>query len=452
MNALSHVAAEQGTRTEWLAARILDVRWKDISPTTAKVAKQCMLDWIGVAVAARDEPLVKILVQEFANEPQREESTLVGHKQRVSASTAALINGAMSHALDFDDVIAGMGHPTVPVAPAALAIGEANGASGRDVLLAFILGVEAECRVARLMGPSHYADGWHSTATCGTFGAAASCAKLLGLDRGQLLHAIGLAGTQAAGLKSVFGTMAKPLHPGKSAQNGILAARLARSGFTSDTDILGSNQGFAATQSTSVNPAAMIQDPDRLLIVDALFKYHAACYLTHDSIEAAASLRREYGLKPEQIARVLVKVREGHLKVCNIQEPRTGLECKFSLRMTTALALSGDDTFKNELFSDDTAMRPDLVALRNKVVVEPTAVNRGSIVELELSDGRRLTQSADVGLPLEDLELQQAKLERKFKYLVEPILGTERAAEIIEAVRKLETIGRIDQLMAMCRP
>ena len=232
-------ATERTTSTEWLANRILGVRWDQVSPKAAKVAKQCILDWIGVAVAARDEPLVKILVQEFANEPQRQESTLIGYRQRVSASTAALINGAMSHALDFDDVIAGMGHPTVPVAPAALAVGEAKGASGRDVLLAFILGVEAECRVARLMGPSHYANGWHSTATCGTFGAAASCAKLLELDREQLLHAFGLAGTQAAGLKSVFGTMAKPLHPGKSAQNGILAARLARSGFTSNTDILG---------------------------------------------------------------------------------------------------------------------------------------------------------------------------------------------------------------------
>ena len=174
----------------------------------------------------------------------------------------------------------------------------------------------------------------------------------------------------------------------------------------------------------------MIEDPDRLLIGDALFKYHAACYLTHDFIEAAGSLRREHGFKPEQIAGVLVRVREGHLKVCNIKEPRTGLECKFSLRMTTALALSGEDTFRNELFADETAIRPDLVALRDKVVVEPTAGNRGSIVELEFSDGRRLTQTADVGLPLEDLELQQAKLERKFKYLVEPILGAQRAAEI----------------------
>ncbi len=323
MNAPAHVISQE-TATAWLVERLLSARWEQVPQQARTVAKQCLLDWIGVAMAARDEPLVKILVSEFADEIQKQECSLVGYPQRVSAATAAFINGAMSHALDFDDVITGMGHPTAPVAPAALAVGKSLNASGRDVLLSFILGVEAETRIGRLVGPSHYADGWHATATLGTFGAATACAKLMNLNKPQLLHAYGLAGTQAAGLKSMFGTMTKPFHPGKSAQNGILAARLGKAGYTSDENVLGSSQGFVATQSRTANVNAMTEDADRLVIEDALFKYHAACYMTHDSIEASAALRGEHEFAVDDIADVRVRVRQNHLGVCNIQDPADG--------------------------------------------------------------------------------------------------------------------------------
>ena len=364
------------------------------------------------------------------------------------------INGALSHALDFDDVNTAMnGHPTVPVAPVAIGLAETMAATGREALLAFIVGVETECRVGQLLGPSHYAKGWHATATFGTFGAMASAAKLMGLDDEQTRHAFGVAGTQAAGLKSVFGTMSKPLHAGKAAQNGLFAARLAAKGFTSDTDILDSDQGFAAVQSTPVNRKAALAEPTQgFYVADALFKYHAACYMTHNAIEATARLRNAHGLKPAAVEAVRVHVNPGHMGVCNIAEPRTGLECKFSLCMTVALALAGEDTFQEALFSDQTASRGDLVALRRRVSVTPDAAGPGSTVEVELKDGQVLADTVDVAKPVRDLAFQQAQIERKFRHLAEPAVGAATASEIIDICRNLETRPNVFRLMQLCRP
>jgi 2-methylcitrate dehydratase PrpD len=446
----AETAADPIGTTAALAARLTALAWSDVTVEAATVAKQCLLDWLGVSIAARDEPLVQILLDEFDGEG---ESTIIGSCRRARLHDAVLINGALSHALDFDDVITAMnGHPTVPVAPVALGLAESTGASGREALLAFIAGVETECRVGQLLGPSHYAKGWHATATFGTFGAMAAAAKLMRLNEGQTRHAFGLAGTQAAGLKSVFGAMSKPLHAGKAAQNGLMAARLAARGFTSDTDILDSDQGFAAVQSTTVNRQAALADAPRgFYVCDALFKYHAACYLTHNAIEATARLRAANALDPAQVEAIRVHVNQGHMGVCNIAEPRTGLECKFSLRMTAALALAGEDTFQEALFSDATAARPDLVALRDKVTVDPTQVGRGCVVTVRTKDGRELSRTGDVSQPLRNLAAQQAKLERKFRHLASGALGEARADRVIALCGSLETQPDLGELVGICR-
>ncbi|HLZ85547.1 MAG TPA: MmgE/PrpD family protein [Caulobacteraceae bacterium] len=446
-----HDHSRSETVTAALAARVSGMRLDAMPAAALTVAKQCLMDWIGVALAGRDEPLVRILLDELAAEDAAGGVSILGHGRRARIDDAVLINGAMGHALDFDDVIMPMGHPTAPVAPVVLALAEHRGASGAEALVAFIAGVEAECRVSRLMGPSHYAKGWHSTATTGAFGAAAAAARLLGVTGEALTHAFGIAGTQAAGLKSVFGTMSKPLHAGTAARNGLLAARLAVRGFTSDVDVLGSKQGFADTQSTTVDAEAGLAPRAAPWLVEALYKYHAACYLTHDAIEAASQLRIEERLSPEMIEAVSVKVPSGHLGVCNIQEPSTGLECKFSLRMTTALALAGEDTFQERLFCDETARRPDLVDLRNRVSVDPTQVGRGSVVTVRLRDGRVVSRQGDVSQPNRDLVAQQDRLERKFRQLTARALGAERASAVIDVCRHLEAQPDLRRLMALCR-
>jgi 2-methylcitrate dehydratase PrpD len=445
---LDHPSPVTQTVTAALADHVSAMRLAAMPSAALSVAKQCLLDWIGVALAGRGEPLVRILIDELAPANDPGGVAILGHGRRARLDDAVLINGAMGHALDFDDVIMPMGHPTVPVAPVVFALAQQRGASGAAALEAFIIGVETECRIARLLGPSHYARGWHTTATAGAFGAAAAAARLLGLEGEALAHAFGLAGTQAAGLKSCFGTMSKPLHPGKAAQNGLLAARLAARGFTSDSDILASPQGFVATQSTTADAAGALAERAQPWVVEALFKYHAACYLTHDSIEAANLLRTQDGVTPEAIKAVSIKVPPGHLGVCNIQSPSTGLECKFSLRMTTALALAGEDTFQEALFSDATARRPDLVALRDQVSIDPVQVGRGCVVTVRLKDGRTLSRTGDVSQPLRDLALQQDKLERKFRHLTATALGA-KADEVIRLCRTLESLPDLSGLMSL---
>jgi 2-methylcitrate dehydratase PrpD len=446
----AEAAVSERTVTQSLTERLSAMSLRAMSPEALTVAKQCLLDWLGVALAGRNERLVDILVDELAPEGVAGGASLIGRGRRARFDDAVLINGAMGHALDFDDVIMPMGHPTAPVAPVALSLAEHRGASGADALMAYIAGVEAECRIARLVGPSHYAKGWHATATLGTFGAAMAAARLLGVEGEALTHAFGIAGTQAAGLKSVFGTMSKPLHPGKAAANGLLAARLAARGFTSDVDILQSKQGFADTQSSTANADSALEDRAQPWVVEALFKYHAACYLTHDSVEAASALRADEKISLEAIESVYVRVPAGHLGVCNIQDPQTGLECKFSLRMTTALALAGEDTFQDSLFTDETAHRPDLVALRERVAIDPTQVGRGCVVTVRLKDGRTLSRTGDVSQPMRDLAAQQAKIEHKFLHLAVPAIGEGATEQVIAILRDLERQPDVRSLMSIC--
>ncbi|QQS14097.1 MAG: MmgE/PrpD family protein [Rhodospirillales bacterium] len=439
--------------TAALAAKAAGLRYQHLSPEARTVAKQCVLDFLGVSISGMDEPLTGILSEVAGEDGGSARSTVIGRGEHVGIATAALINGAMGHALDYDDVHLGMGgHPTVPVAPAVLALAEARGLSGRDVVTAFVAGLETECRIGRLVGPSHYAAGWHNTGTIGAFGAAAACANLLGLDAERTRHALGIAGTQAAGLKSVFGTMCKPLHAGKAAQNGVQAARWAAKGFTSHPSILDVPQGFLATQSTTPRPAEALAEPEGGFHIPAtLFKYHAACYLTHSSIEAVRTLKERFKLTGEEVERVTLRIDEGHLKVCGIPEPRTGLEIKFSLRFTAAMALAGRDTANDSVYTDELANDPALAALRDKVAIETRRHDRHSAAEvvMRLRDGREVSETTDVGEPMADLDAQWHKLAAKFRALVAPVLGAERTERLVAACRDLDSVEDLGAFMAM---
>ena len=276
----------------------------------------------------------------------------------------------------------------------------------------------------------------------------------MGLNEQQTARALGIAGTQAAGLKSQFGTMCKPLHAGHAAATGTQAASLAAKGFTSRENILETEQGFVDTQSTTASP----ENFDKALAQpaytqDILFKYHAACYLTHSAIEATARLCEQNLFDPNQIRQVTVQVDRGHFKVCNIQEPSTGLEAKFSLRFTVAMTLAGIDTSSIDIFTDALTQDPQLVAFRDKVQVvandteqaEPVA-NGETLVSIETEDGQVFSEAFNVAIPMRDLDGQWQKLERKFRALVTPRLGHERADEIVAMCRRLEQLDDLTPL------
>jgi 2-methylcitrate dehydratase PrpD len=453
MNVITDIAAQGLTHA--LAEQARTLRHSDLPAEICTLAKQCLLDTIAVSLPGAADPLTGMLLAEMEEQGGKAEATVIGRGTRLPAASAALVNGAAGHALDFDDVNMAMpGHPSVAILPALLALAEARGARGKEVLTAFVAGYELQCRVGQTIAPWHYdVLGFHSTATIGSFGAAAACAHLLGLDTEKFAIALGIAGTQAAGLKSMFGTMCKPLHAGKASYHGLLAAKLAARGFTSRADVLECAQGFARTHSPEFHPERALDDPSSgFYIRNNLFKYHAACYLTHAPIETARKLRDRHGFAPTQVAKAHLQLDEACDRVCNILTPRTGLEAKFSLRLTTAMALAGVDTGALTTYSEQTAADPVLAALRDKVSFDFRS-NTGHTkagLTLELTDGRKLTAQHDSGVPASDVAEQGRRLDAKFIALAEPILGRGRADALRSDITNLDTLPDIRSLMAHC--
>jgi len=447
--------ADQPVTSE-LARRAAALRPDDLPEEVRLLARQCLLDWLAVTLAGSREDLARILITEAEEQGGAPAATIIGHRLRTSPQQAALVNGAASHALDYDDVNMTMGgHPTAPLVAAILPLAEARNASGAQLLAAFVAGYETLCRVGALVAPGHYARGFHATATVGSFGAAAAAANLLGLGAQRTATALGIAGTQAAGLKSMFGTMCKPLHAGKAARNGLLAASLAARGFTSRDDVLECAQGFADTQSPDFRPDRALAPPrNGWHVLDNLFKYHAACYLTHAPIECARVLRQTPGFDPAAVREARLKVESGAARVCHIPAPRTGLEAKFSLRLTTAMALAGLDTAGLDSYSEKTAGDPRLVALRDKVTVDfqPDWPHTVAELELALADGRVLRARHDSGIPASDLAQQGRRLEAKFMSLAAPVLGSAQAERLAGAVASLDKLGSIAELTRLCVP
>ncbi len=419
------------------------------------IAKSCLIDWLGVTLAGSYDALAEMLRAEAAEQGGTEQATVIGGRSRTSVLQAALLNGTASHALDYDDVNLSMpGHPTVPVVPAILALAERDGFDGRAFIAAFIAGVEAEVRIGALMGESHYQKGWHTTGTVGTFGAAAGAAHMLGLDSDKTVTAYGIAGTQAAGLKSNFGTMCKPLHAGKAASNGLYAALLAKRGFTSNPEILECVQGFGDTQTDNFQPdLALAGMGETFHARGILFKYHAACYGTHASIEAANTLREKHTLAPDNIEKIEVHVPASYQKMCNIQNPTTGLEGKFSLRFTTAMAFAGENTGRTDSYSEETCADPKIVSLRDKISVVPQESweHANSEVIVSTNDGLVLRQMTDVSIAETDQARQWARLADKFRGLAEPVIGAEKAEKVIEAVGTLESRDGLAEIAELCR-
>jgi len=433
--------------TRALAERAIALCYDELPAPVRELAEQCILDYLGVAIAGSQDPLVRILLDEMAEAGGSPQSSIIGHSVRLPVVSAALVNGSAAHALDYDDVNMAMpGHPSVPILPGLLALAELKESSGTEVITAFVAGYETACRIGAALQPGHYNLGFHSTGTVGCFGAAAACARLLGLDAEATAMALGIAGTQAAGLKSQFGTMCKPFHAGKAAQNGLLAARLAQRGFSSRIDIVECVQGFALTHGPDFAPKAALAMPEAgFHLLANLFKYHAACYFTHAPIECARRLRVEHRLTPDMIAAITLRLDGSCERVCNIPVPVDGLQSKFSLRQTAAMALAGIDTASLDAYSAENTCDAALVGLRERVRFDwqhnwPQTLCE---LELELFDGRRVSTRHDAGIPAADIAEQGARLAAKFDVLVAPVLGASRARELREMISGLDNVADI---------
>jgi len=436
--------------TAALAQRAAELDYDDLPTPIRELARQCVLDYLGCAIAGAGDPLVRMLLDEMMEGGGAAQASVIGHHERLPALAAALVNGAAGHALDYDDVNLAMpGHPSVAILPGLLALAELKGSSGQEVITAFVAGYEIACRIGMALQPGHYALGFHSTATVGSFGAAVACARLLGLGAEATATALGIAGTQAAGLKSQFGTMCKPFHAGKAAENGLLSARLAIRGFSSRADLLECEQGFAATHGPDFSPEAALVTPEKGYHLFAnLFKYHAACYMTHAPIECARAVRRADGRSPEKIGAITLRLDAGCDRICNIAAPVDGLQSKFSLRQTVAMALAGIDTAGLDAYSEKNACDPELIRLRELVALDFREGWPSTLAEIEvtLADGKRVAARHDAGIPAADIAEQGERLAAKFDVLVEPVLGAPRTRELRKMVSELDGLSEIGSL------
>ena len=431
-----------------LCRRALAVRFDDLPGDIRTIARHCVLDTLAVAIAGAGTPLVGMLEAELVDQGGAGTAGVIGRDLTLPALSAALLNGTAGHALDYDDVTLTLpGHVSVAVLPAVLALAEERGASGAELVAAFVAGYETACRIGVLVAPGHDDGlGFHATGTIGTFGAAMGCAHLLGLDAERSAHALGIAATEAAGLKAMFGTPCKPLHAGRAAYNGLLAARLAARGFTSRPDALECAQGFAATHGPDFYPEAALAEPEGgWHLRGNLFKDHAACFSTHAPIEAARRLRLGHALTADRIDAVTVQVDESCDRACNIAAPRTAMEARFRLRLAVAMALAGLDTGRLDTWSDAACNEPILLRLRDRTRIEfqrGWPISRAEVA-VHLADGTVFSAEHDSGTPATDLAEQGRRLELKFSGLVTPVLGRRKMTALGQAIAELETLGSL---------
>ena len=391
-------------------------------------SKMSMIDWCGVAYAAKEEPVSKIVTKLIDEEQTKGLSRLISNGKEVSAKSAAFVNGTIGHALDYDDThFLFTGHPTASAFPTALALGEELGSSIDEIMLAYMCGVEISTRLGHILGYSHYNKGFHQTATSGAFGATLVASKLLKLDAKQIENALGIVSTRASGLKSQFGTMGKPFHAGIAASNGIEAAKLSKLGFVSCENGIECNQGFLKTHAWDETlPEAAINGLGKdFLFPEIKYKFHACCHGLHAFLEALDELKTKNNFNPDSIEKISIQTQPSWLQVCNINSPKTGLEAKFSYRLTAAMSLHGVDTGKLDSYDDEICFDEKIVETRDKVEVIPNDKMTNTEALIELKDGTEIYKNShDLNNKIEN-ELLQKKILTKSSSLLSDKLSNE---------------------------
>src|SRR5919108_5268862 len=388
--------------TARLAAFVVDTAFAAIPSQASARAKEAILDGLGCALVGSPTPIGKLITQYVRERSETARAAVIGSGFKTSAALAALANGTMAHALDFDDVNWSMsGHPTVPVLPAVLALGQEVHACGQEVLLAYTLGFEVETKIGLGVNPRHYDLGWHATSTLGTLGAATACAKLLHLDVPHTQMALGVAASTAAGLRQNFGPMPKPFHPGQAPMNGVTAALLAQLGWTADSHILEAPYGFCQLYAGQGhhNLGHIVKrfgTPYELIASGVAIKQYPCCAFTHRALDAMLALVQQHKLTVEDVAAVECLVGRPTTEVLIHVCPQTGLEGKFSTQYCMAAALL-DRRIGLLSFSDEKVKRPAAQRLFERVTMtlHPEAQRHGSsgeglpvTVMVMLRDGR----------------------------------------------------------------
>lgn len=439
----------------------------DRAPSGAIVqAKRCLLDGFAVILAGSTAHGSAIVRQYVRSVGEKGGASILGpERMAASAPRAALANGASGHALDFDDTQLSttpdrtyglLTHPTVPALASTLAVAEEQHASGAAFLEAFLTGFEVECKVAEAIDPEHYRRGFHSTATAGTFAGAAAAARLLKLDAVRTSHAIGIAASCAAGLRVNFGSMTKPLHAGRAAENGIVAATLAAAGFTAGDDGLDGRWGYFQVMGGGAEPHRLIGAlgrPYSIVEPGVSVKPYPCGSLSHPSMDAMLKLVTDNDIRPEQIAAIRLKAGSNILEPLRYKTAKTELEAKFCVPFLLGVIALRRKAGIQE-FTDAFVASAPIQQMMTKVstVFDPQIEAMGfdkirSIVEVDLIDGRTLVQKSDEryrGSPAWPFTM--AELRDRFVDCASPVLSNDRIQRAIEQIESIEKLSDIREL------
>ena len=428
--------------TRILARYLVESKYADIPAPVRHEAARALLNCVGCAIgSSRHETVENALaaLREFSGPPQ---AAVLGRSERLDILQAALINGISTHVLDYDDTHARAVHPSAPVLPALLAFAEWRKTSGAELVHAFVLGVETECRIGLSVFPEHYDRGWHITGTAGVFGAAAAAGKLLGLNEQQMTWALGIAATQAAGLREMFGSMCKSLHPGRAAQNGLTAALLASKNFTSSERAIEAPCGFAQVLSTKFEPAVITNGlGEHFELSSNMYKPYACGLVVHAAIDGCIQLRDQHGLAPEAIESMELTVCPIVLELTAKPEPRTGLEGKFSVFHAAAAAIVFGAAGEPQ-FSDASVRDPRVVGLRRKIRITPDKTLRKTEakIAIHLKGGGLRSIHVEHALGTLQRPMNDADLEVKFRALTDGIISQQQAGDLIGLCWSVDTL------------
>ena len=436
-----------------LASFVARAAFSDIPEECLRMAKRAFLDFTGVAAAGASEEVSRVSRRALLRPGETGSCTVIGTGVKTSPPEAAFFNGIAGHALDFDDVSRIMrGHPSVAVAPAALALSEHLGLGGKALLEAYVTGIEVCHKIGAVVNNSHYEKGWHATSTIGVFGATAASAKLLGLNAEQTRHALGIAASAAAGLRRNFGTMTKPFHAGRAARSGVTAALLAREGMTAHEAALESPGGFFELYADALSDQVGDLMSRWLMLTPGLrFKKYPCCSNIHGSIDAVLELLEKERFRPEDVERIVCGVYSTVPGILTDRHPETGTQAQFSLEYCVAVALLYGKVELGD-FTDEAVGRPEVRQMMPKIkmtVSEDLQSHEMSEITIVLKGGSVFSRKVAVpkGHPLNPVS--DDELSAKYLSLAVPVLGARKAEESMKRIGSLENVEDVRRLTAL---
>jgi len=455
--------------TASVAQFVVNTKYSDISPEALELSKKSILDGLGLALSgsrAETASLIQEYVKSFGFRSGG--ASVLGSASKLPARFAAFANGVAIHVDDFDDTQLAVGkdrvygllvHPTVCVLPAALATAELQAKSGRDLLLAYQVGVEVECKIAEAISPRHYQDGFHSTGTCGVFGGTSACARLKGFDVEKTVRALAIAASHAAGLRENFGTMMKSFQAGHATESGVVAADFAALGWTGAEQILEAQRGFFHAYGGGYDPSAIVDrlgKPWTFQNPGVSIKPFPSGSLTHPGMTELLRLARANLIRATDVERLEVGTSRNMPNTLIHHRPTNGLQAKFSMEFCMAIILL-DGKADLTKFTDAVVNRPDVQEMigRIRFYADPEADKAGydmmtTIIKIIMKDGRMITGRADFGKGSPSNPMSYDEVAEKFQGCAAfAEWPAPKATQIIDLVRKLEDLPDVRALTAL---